>query len=252
MSALDSAAYRSFLERDLAVLDRIADGDLGAAVPSCPGWDLGRLIGHLGAVHRMVLGVLPEGLLQPADPATLQRAPKDDLPGLRAYWHDGATRLRAALADAPDDRPCWNFLGVEPVAAFWQRRMAQEHAVHRWDAQLALGVTPDQIDPSLAVDGIDEWFDFANVRILPNREGFTLPGTVHLHATDAEGEWMIRAEDGRLVVERSHGKGDAACRGTASDLLLGLWGRADLAGGASFERFGDETVLRALTTIGGA
>jgi hypothetical protein len=33
-------------------IETVAGGDLGAPVPSCPGWDVGALAAHLGEVHR--------------------------------------------------------------------------------------------------------------------------------------------------------------------------------------------------------
>ena len=48
-------------------------------------------------------------------------------------------------------------------------------------------------------------------------------GSVHLHCTDADGEWTVAAgSDGQVEVTREHAKGDAALRGTAADLLLVL------------------------------
>jgi hypothetical protein len=49
-------------------------------------------------------------------------------------------------------------------------------------------------------------------------------GSVHLHATDGDGEWFIETGDG-LTWTRAHEKGDVAVRGTTSDLLLLVWGR---------------------------
>ncbi len=49
--------------------------------------------------------------------------------------------------------------------------------------------------------------------------------TIHLHCTDGEGEWLITRAGDDVVVTREHAKGDVAARGTASDLLLFLWGR---------------------------
>jgi hypothetical protein len=44
-----------------------------------------------------------------------------------------------------------------------------------------------------------------------------------------EGEWIVREDAaGDITIERRHEKGDAAMRGTASDLLLALWRRVGL------------------------
>ena len=128
--------------------------------------------------------------------------------------------------DPGEHRPNW---AGAPTAAFWFRRMAQESAIHRWDAQAAVGA-PEPIDPALAVDGVDELVD----TFLPSakRRGITGTGeTVHLHATDLDdradltGEWMFTFTPEGVEIERTHGKGDMAGRGTASDLLLFVWNR---------------------------
>ena len=89
--------------------------------------------------------------------------------------------------------------------------MAQETTVHRVDAEQAVGLPVAPIPPALAVDGIDEIFTVFVPAIAAGRS----PGdgrTVHLHATDAEGEWLVRSDPGYVVVESGHAEGDAAVR----------------------------------------
>jgi hypothetical protein len=122
--------------------------------------------------------------------------------------------------------------------------MGHETTIHRVDAEQAAGRAVGPIDPAVAVDGIDELFSV----FLPARGAGRSPGdgrTVHLHATDAEGEWLIRFAAGDLTVEVGHAKGDAAVRGPAGDLQLWLWGRHPLE---ALEVFGDPTAAAALRT----
>ena len=65
--------------------------------------------------------------------------------------------------------------------------------------------------------------------------------TLHLHRTDGDGEWLLSSAGDQLVVGHEHAKGDAAARGTASDLNLLVWGRRQ----PTLEVFGDEAVLDA-------
>ena len=65
-------------------------------------------------------------------------------------------------------------------------------------------------------------------------------GTVHLHCTDIDGEWLISSGGGEVTVTREHAKGDVAARGTASDLLLFVWGRVPAD---ALEVFGDTDLL---------
>lgn len=247
-SDVDHDAFIDHLEQDLSIIDGLAD-DLGRAVPTCPGWDLGRLIGHAGRVHRMALAVLETGSMVPAPADQLEKPPADH-DGLRAYYRASAPRLVKVLRETPEFLACWTFLGGPDEAAFWSRRMAHEHAVHRVDAQLAVG-TAAPIPTDLAIDGVDEYFLLTNVRKLPSVPDFDLGGTVHLHATDGDGEWMLTSVNSKLSIGREHGKGDAAIRGTASDLLLGLWGRIDLRTDDRFERFGSTDPIDALASLGG-
>ena len=70
--------------------------------------------------------------------------------------------------------------------------------------------------------------------------GAPAEATVHLHATDVDGEWMIRIGDTEITAEHGHGKGDVAARGRAADLFLLVWGRGDLS---DLETFGDASLL---------
>jgi hypothetical protein len=106
--------------------------------------------------------------------------------------------------------------------------MAHETAVHAWDAQCATGST-SEIDAALASDGIDE---FVHVMVMGNmrEEEGPLSGSVHIHCTDVDGEWLIMPTDtSDVVVTREHAKGDCAIRGSASSLLLGLWRRIPMS-----------------------
>jgi uncharacterized protein (TIGR03083 family) len=210
-----------------ALADLIDGADLTRPVPTCPEWTLRQLAAHVGRVHRWAAQIVstqaaqrlpfrevPDGKL-PADPAEHPR-------WLRA----GAERVLTALAET-GTRQVWTHLGPGP-ASYWARRMAHETAVHRADAQITFGQRP-VIDPDVAADGIDEWLGFIAVdgpgpqerRLEERWRG----RAVHIHTTDdgqGGGEWTVRGQDGRLVVERGHSKGDVAVGGTASAVLLVL------------------------------
>lgn len=200
-------------------------------VPSCPGWDVEKLVGHLGRVHRWVTAMVRARSAERLDfPARPDR--------VDAQWFDeGVTELVAALEEAGPEVAMWTFPGGGGTARFWFRRQAEETAVHRWDAQLAVGV-PEPIETEVALTGIDELLDvfFAARQV-------DLGGSVHFHATDSpHGEWVVANDaDGGLIVGHGHEKGDVALRATASDLLLWLWGRP--VPEAGLEVFGDEGVL---------
>jgi len=116
--------------------------------------------------------------------------------------------------------------------------MAHETSIHRWDAESATGEQA-AVDAALAVDGIDEFLTVFLPRLADNF-GEVGDATVHLHCTDVEGEWLVARRDGELTVTAEHAKGDVAARGSASDLLLFLWGRVPAD---ALEVFGDGDLL---------
>jgi predicted lipid carrier protein YhbT len=85
--------------------------------------------------------------------------------------------------------------------------------------------------------------------MLPRRAEGLDEVSLHLHATDAPGEWVVTVGGGAVDVREEHGKADVALRGTAPDLYLLLWHRvspeavAVLGDGAALERFLARTVI---------
>ncbi|HUP84523.1 MAG TPA: maleylpyruvate isomerase family mycothiol-dependent enzyme [Acidimicrobiales bacterium] len=222
-------AIRTDAGRISDVLGR--EGAPAAEVPSCPGWDVEKLVGHLGRVHRWVTA-----MVRTRSTERLDFSPRPERVD-RPWFDEGVTELVAALEEAGPDSPMWTFPGGGGRSRFWFRRQAEETAVHRWDAQLAVGV-PEPIETELALTGIDELLD---VFFAPRQ--VDLGGSVHFHATDSpHGEWIVTNDpDGGLLIGHGHEKGDVALRATAGDLLLWLWGRPVPETG--LEVFGDEAVL---------
>lgn len=208
------------------------DASLDAAVAACPGWSLRDLVVHVGRVHRWARTAVTERVQPDVVPGelTADEAAATSAAGLAAWLSDGADALVSTLEATPDDAPTWHPFGGDQVAAVWQRRQAHETMVHRWDAELAAGeVTP--MPPHVASDGIDELFAVMLPRFLARGVLDELPtGSLHVHCTDVDGEWLVWADDGTLAMRREHAKGDAALRGPAAALLLHLWGRATQAG----------------------
>jgi hypothetical protein len=93
--------------------------------------------------------------------------------------------------------------------------------------------------------GIDELLDnlLPAAAFSPDIERLRGKGeTLHLHATDADGEWMITLEPNGYRWEHGHGKGTVAARGPAADLLLVLYRRLP-PGRAALDLFGDEKLF---------
>ena len=233
---------------EAARLAAVADqGPLDATVAGCPGWDLSRLVGHVGRVHRWAAACIKAG--READGSTLERPPRDET--VVPWFEAGIQPLLDTLATAPAPG-VWNFLDApDPDGLFWPRRMAVETSIHRWDAEYAIwgaGET-SPVDAPLAAEGVEESLRYLAPRALAGRDDIDVGGSVHVHSTDAEGEWTIHTEGGAYRVEPEHGKGSVAVRGPASSLLLVLYRRM-APGEGNTEVFGDAAVLDRWLALG--
>lgn len=227
--------YVAVVGRDgRALADAAEAAGMDAVVAACPGWTVTNLLAHVGEVHDFWRRIAAEQL---DDPEKMQRElPELEGHELLAWYRAGVDQLVSVLSTADPSTPVWSWAAQKDVA-FIQRRMAQETVVHRWDAEAAAG-RAYEIDPALAVDGVDEFLDFFAPVVRKSAE--PIDGTVHLHATDADGEWFIEPSGDALAVRREHAKGDVAVRASASDVLLQLW-RRPASGGVQV--FGDGEVL---------
>ncbi len=237
-------SYIAVTEREGAVVAEVAaSGDLNVTVPSCPRWRLQKLVGHLGWVYNWVSEHIEQRSARMLNRDDVPRPPEDE--AVISWYAAAHGRVLEALRDIEPDEEVWSWAGIN-TGAFWQRRMAQESLIHRWDAENAVG-EPGNLDSDLAADGVAELLEV----IFPFQAGIAkdhLPeGTIHLHRTDGEGEWLCRISEGRVVTERIHARGDVAVRGTGEQLNLVMWRRIhpDEA-----EVLGDVGVLRAWTALG--
>lgn len=214
-----------------AFQDAVTQTGPAAEVPACPGWTVADLTEHLTARLHWVRELAPRGVIdRPADPV---------VPEPRPEWPDALDGLRRELTgtvetlDALDpDFPSWTWPAQARKAGFWQRRMAHEVSIHRWDAESAAG-RATAIETKLAADGVNEVLD----TWLPagRRKGPTdMHGVVHLVATDASYEWFVRLRgagiallDTGTILDSDDHHPRAEATGTASDLLLALMGRID-------------------------
>ncbi|MBM3692926.1 MAG: maleylpyruvate isomerase family mycothiol-dependent enzyme [Actinobacteria bacterium] len=216
------------------LLDAARAAGWSAPVPSCPGWTVADLLGHVGQVQRWQADLIARRVQAPE--FAVPEAPTD--PAVLVDWVAEATADLLAVLDATDpDVTLWTFTGPGP-AAFWFRRQAHETALHRVDAELAAGIAPE-VDAELARDGIDEFLDLVVGGLQRDRVAGA-GETIHLHRTDGAGEWLVRRDPDGARVTREHAKGDVAARGSASDLLLAVRGRI---GPDRLEVFGDAAVL---------
>ncbi len=229
---MDHNTLLTAVEREGRALLAAAERDPSARIEHCPDWDASGLVDHIAGVWSFMAAQIEAA--SPDKPT----GPDPDDPSTAS---DRLSRLVALLASVEPATPCWNWCPKEGRTASWMvRRMAHENNIHRWDAENAVG-NPDPLDADLAHDGVDEILD-VSWRHLPSGPVGDYPSsTLHLHRTDGDGEWLLSSAGGQLVVGHEHAKGNAAARGTASDLNLLVWGRRQ----PTLEVFGDEAVLDA-------
>jgi uncharacterized protein (TIGR03083 family) len=221
---MDTSTHIDALEEHGRALAVAADkAGLDADVPSCPAWTVRSLLGHVGKVHRWAATFVREGRAATADGThpRLATAPADRL---LDWYVEGHAALVAALRGAPPDLDCWTFLPAPSPRAFWARRQAHETAIHRADAEGAVGTVPDY-PADLADDGLDELIG----GFMGRRGGklFADPARSLLVApTDSGSRWHVTiGPDGRQIGTDGDPPADCTVRGRAADLYLLLWNR---------------------------
>jgi uncharacterized protein (TIGR03083 family) len=195
--------FNAWIEQESETFAAVLDnGQLDRRVPGCPDWALRDLGFHLGGVQRFWARAVRAGT--DVDPTRPEMSRPNDAE--LAAWMRASTRdLLEALRGTPADTPAWTWWRDLRTAGAIARHQVQEAAVHRWDAQSAVG-DPDPVKPPIADDGVDEFVWIARQL----RE----PAAITLVATDSGRSFPVF--DGPSAVTVS---------ATASDLVLVLYTR---------------------------
>ncbi|MFI5980420.1 maleylpyruvate isomerase family mycothiol-dependent enzyme [Streptomyces sp. NPDC051555] len=202
-----------------------------ALVPFCPDWRVADLLRHTGAVHRWAAGMVAGAL---TEPVPFPEAPELTGAPLVAWFREGHAALVRTLTEAPADVRCWTFLPTDPPSslAFWARRQAHETAVHRMDAQGALGGAPSPVEARFAADGVDEVLTGFHGRPR-SRVRTPEPRVLRLRASDTGDAWTVRlSPEPAVTVRGDAGPADCEVTGGAAWLYAALWNRAPLDGAA--------------------
>jgi mycothiol maleylpyruvate isomerase-like protein len=216
---MDSGRLLDVLADEVRRLLVLAGGDLAAPVPTCPGWSVGDLVEHVARGFRTVVDKEAES--------------PDLLPA--AALEQAYAALAAAFAQRPD--------------RFWIRRMAQEAAVHRFDAELALGAPLTPFPEDFAVDAIGEMLD-----VFLRRETHTWTQEYAGDLTEWGAHWL-RVADWRVevhptgvdVTPADADNPDASVNGHPGAVLLWLYNRGgDVSVSGDLQRIAQ--VKRLLTT----
>ncbi|GIG66810.1 maleylpyruvate isomerase family mycothiol-dependent enzyme [Phytomonospora endophytica] len=220
----------------------LAEGaDLSKGVRACPDWTHADLIRHVGEMQRILVDAFhtATGAPRSGDPLP---APEEVSEGELTGWvRDVAARLTVVVDTTPAATIVSNF-GLDESAVWWARRALHDVAIHRADAAFTTG-EPYALERELAEDAVEEMFDvLETVRGVGGLADLHGSGTIHLHATDVEAEWLIELNDKGFGWKRGHEKADVALRGPLTEILLALYRRQSLDDG-SLEVLGDAELL---------
>jgi uncharacterized protein (TIGR03083 family) len=197
--------------------------DLSPRVPGCPDWSLTELVVHLGNVHRFWAEAVRR-----ADPTGPPQREAGDHPTSRAElldWSAESTRLLlATLGDADPETPCWTWWaasGAPQTAGAVARHQVQETAVHAYDGQETIG-KPEPLPAAVAVDGVAELLTvgLGSLGAWPHR-----PARIVFTATEGPAWTVDVSPSGVTVDPAASGEPVATVHGSASELVLALYGR---------------------------
>jgi uncharacterized protein (TIGR03083 family) len=213
-----------------ALREAAAAAGLDARVPTCPAWDVSKLVIHQGMVHRWAAANLRGE--RDHDTAAAQAEGKAAARLLDWYSH-GLAALVDTLRAAAEDTKAMVFLRDAPAPRrFWARRQAHETTIHSVDAISAAcrrrpTASDVQVDPLLAADGIDELL-MGFITRGRGRLRAAEPYTVLVRTSDTGHAWTLRISDGPVVTTPgATERPEAVLSGTAVQLYLSLWNRAD-------------------------
>ncbi|CAB5041328.1 MAG: maleylpyruvate isomerase family mycothiol-dependent enzyme [Actinobacteria bacterium] len=207
--------------------DLIEHGDLDVAVSACPGWTFTELAQHMcgtqrWAAHALITGERGEHPVSPSERTALL-----------TYFNEGSHLLVEASKATYPERPTWSF-GPEPrIARFWSRRQAHEITVHLWDAYDSQEKSYE-VPSEIAVDGINEIAEVFFPMRLKRGDFAPLPQKLVLAPLESTARIELATD--------SAGTGPTiTLSGSASNLLLLLWGRQQLS---AVDLHGDATLAQ--------
>lgn len=196
-----SAEYLEAIRSEGLRILELARRDPERAVPQYPDWVMSDLLTHVGSVFgRMTL--------------ICRQRPTERIPGPRppegadlfAWYETHLAEMLTTLEESDPDTAVWGFW-PDPCIGLWERRMAVETGLHRWDSEQAFGEPGPLLDLE-AVSGLDEYTDMWVPRMA------ALPA-LEARAVDLGREWVLGT-----------GPPQATVSGTGSDLYLRLMSRA--------------------------
>jgi uncharacterized protein (TIGR03083 family) len=199
-------------------LAAVAGGRGVEPVPSCPGWTVDDLVRHVAEVYEhkiacTLLGHAPDPWPPewPADRSAIE------------WFTDAHGRLLEMFDRNEPTTPSATWWPPDQTVGFWARRMAHETAVHRYDAELAVGATTP-IDTDLAADGVDEILRIMLVGDWSDDPSEAATGQ-SISVETGDRRWTVVLDREAVTIDARSAGIDARVGGDPSDVDLWLWGR---------------------------
>jgi uncharacterized protein (TIGR03083 family) len=212
-----------------ALREAAAAAGLDARVSTCPAWDVTKLVIHQGMVHRWAAANLRG---ERDHDTSASQAEGKATARLLDWYSQGLAALVDTVRATAEDAKAMVFLRDAPSPRrFWARRQAHETTIHSVDAIAAVcrrwpTASDVEVDPMLAADGIDELL----MGFITRGKGLRAaePYTVLVRTSDTGHAWTLRISDGPIVTTPgATERPEAVFSGTAVQLYLSLWNRAD-------------------------
>jgi uncharacterized protein (TIGR03083 family) len=210
---VDDAELLRSVVADVESAATILSASPEASVTHCPGWTVADLVGHHGGVLRWA-----EAIVRTGEPEAEEFRPPVGHDERHDWYVDAAAEFVATASMTDRDRECWTFGRTPGRTWFWTRRQALEAAIHRWDAESALGATPE-IRTDLSCLGVDEVVEHLFPRQVALGRTAALSNSVELRASDVDRVWTLSP---------SQAPPGAVIEAPAFVLVLFLWQRAAL------------------------
>jgi uncharacterized protein (TIGR03083 family) len=218
---MDSSRLLDGLSVEVARLREVAARDLAAAVPTCPGWTVSDLVRHVAGG---CLNVVVRRLRGPENWPVQELSGERPIAALDRGWAALSAEFRSRAPADPVGQ------GGQETVAFWIRRMAHEIAVHRVDAELALGEAISPIPDERAADGVAELlavFLEHQTRAYPQdyRADLIDWGDRSVLVSAGSQEWQITLRPDGAQVRAGGGRAQASIGGDPTAVLLWLYNR---------------------------
>lgn len=202
----------------------------------CEGWSAQHVVAHVTTGDQLVRGLLLDatgksraGEDLPVDFADRKKRMEAALTWepeqLKRTARSASEKAVALIAETAEKAPetIVNMpFGVSPMPVLRALRL-NEYIIHGHDLSPATGKARPV--PAWFLDrGLTETITLMQrLHLRSPHKGKS--ATFHIHRTDGEGEWVLRADGGQAVMETGHAQADVALRGPGEGLYWVLMGR---------------------------